>query len=109
MMESCEVRHHDCPDMKNSITHPDNNPNQDPNRRARQAHTSEEKSAAAGYQHLPHRPKAGRSQRDPLDYESHLSPSMKHFAELLALRFHTPRKVLSQTILRIGSKKLDHP
>ena len=53
MMESCEVRHHDGPDMKNSITHPGNNPNQDPNRRARQAHTSEEKSAAADYQHLP--------------------------------------------------------
>ncbi len=39
----------------------------------------------------PVRPKPGRAQRDPLDYEHHPYPSMKRFAELLALRYDAPR------------------
>lgn len=52
-----------------------------------------DKTTAAGYQQLPHqyRPIAGRAQRDPIDYETHPYPSMKRFAELLVLRFNTPR------------------
>ena len=38
----------------------------------------------------PH-PVAGRSYRDPLDYEHHPYPSMKRFAEHLALRYDAPR------------------
>ncbi len=37
------------------------------------------------------RPRAGRTLRDPLDYEHHPYPSMKRFAEFLALRYDTPR------------------
>ncbi len=37
------------------------------------------------------RPKAGRTRRDPLDYEHHPYLSMKRFAELLALRYDAPR------------------
>lgn len=37
------------------------------------------------------RPKAGRTRRDPLDYEHHPYPSMKRFAEFLALRYDAPR------------------
>ncbi len=33
------------------------------------------------------RPKAGRNRTDPLDYPSHRYPSMRRFAELLALRY----------------------
>ncbi len=47
----------------------------------------------AGYQKLPlkYRPKAGRAQCDPLDYDSHPYPAMKQFAGFLALRFDSPR------------------
>lgn len=41
--------------------------------------------------HHTQRPRAGRTLRDPLDYEHHAYPSMKRFAELLALRYDTPR------------------
>ena len=37
-----------------------------------------------------HRPNVGRRGRDPLDYD-HRYPSMKRFAELLALRYDQPR------------------
>lgn len=79
--------------MKNSNTNPDNNPKQTPDSRARQAKRPDQKTAAAGYQKLPpkYRPKAGCDQRDPIDYETHPYPSMKRFAELLVLRFNTPR------------------
>lgn len=52
--------------MKNSNTNPDNNPNQTPDSRARQAKSPDAKTTAAGYQKLPHkyRPKAGCDQRD---------------------------------------------
>jgi integrase/recombinase XerD len=93
MMEGCGVGHHGCPAMKNSNTNPDNNPNPTPESRTRQAKTPDEKTAAAGYQKLPHqyRPKAGSDQRDPIHYQTHPYPSMKRFAEFLALRFNTPR------------------
>ena len=60
---------------------------------AHQAHISDERTSEAAYQTLPlkFRPKAGRAQRDPIDYESHPYPSMKDFAEFLALRFNTSR------------------
>lgn len=79
--------------MNQSNTNPDNNPNQTPDQRARQAKRPDERTPAAGYQKLPpnYRPKAGCDHRDPLDYETHPHPSMKRFAELLALRFNTPR------------------
>ncbi len=83
---------------KNNNTNSHNLPNQTTNRRQRQvkkptANQPDDRTTEAGYQHLPleFRPKAGRSQRDPIDYESHPYPSMKQFAEFLALRFHTPR------------------
>lgn len=93
MMECCRVGHHGCPAMNKSNTNPDNSPNQTPNRRARQAKRPDERTPAAGYQKLPlkYRPKAGCDHRDPIDYETHPYPSMKRFAELLALRFNTPR------------------
>lgn len=51
------------------------------------------RTGEAAYGHLPAglRPFAGKCQRDPLDYECHPHPSMKRFAEFLALRFNTPR------------------
>jgi integrase/recombinase XerD len=63
------------------------------NKTSSQGESPSSKSTAAGYQKLPvkYRPKAGRSQRDPIDYDSHPYPSMKRFAELLVLRFNTPR------------------
>jgi len=63
------------------------------NKTTGQAESTSAKTTAAGYQKLPvkYRPKAGRSQRDPIDYDSHPYPSMKRFAELLVLRFNTPR------------------
>jgi integrase/recombinase XerD len=83
---------------KNNNTNSDNPPNQTPNRRQRQvkkptANQPDERTTEAGYQKLPpnFRPKAGRAQRDPIDYDSHPYPSMKQFAEFLALRFNTPR------------------
>ena len=82
----------------NNNTNPDNQPNQNPNRRQRQgkkpaAKTPPERTDEAGYQKLPPglRPFAGRAQRDPLDYDTHPYPSMRRFAEFLALRFNTPR------------------
>lgn len=58
----------------------------------RQVERPSDKTTAAGYQKLPlkYRPKAGRAQRDPIEYDSHPYPSMKQFAELLALHFNTP-------------------
>ena len=52
-----------------------------------------QKTTEAAYQKLPpkYRPKAGRCQRDPIDYDSHPYPSMKRFAEFLVLQFNTPR------------------
>lgn len=83
---------------KNNNTNPDNQPNQTPNSRQRQgkkptAKKPDERTTEAGYQKLPpnFRPKAGRAQRDPLDYDSHPYPCMKQFAEFLALRFDTSR------------------
>lgn len=79
--------------QNNDSTNPDNKPNQTLDRRARQAENAAGKTTAAGYQKLPleYRPIAGRAQRDPIDYDSHPYPSMKRFAELLVLRFNTPR------------------
>lgn len=78
---------------KNNNTSPDNQPNQNQPRSSRQAKTPPERTDEAGYQKLPHgyRPHAGAAQRDPLDYDSHPYPSMKRFAEFLALRFDAPR------------------
>ncbi|MCP5115765.1 MAG: hypothetical protein GY953_33470 [bacterium] len=39
----------------------------------------------------PARPKPGRAQRDPLDYDQHPYPSMKRFAEVLAHRYDAIR------------------
>lgn len=77
----------------NNNTNSDNQPNQAPKRAARQAKKPDERTTEAGYQKLPHnyRPKAGRAQRDPLEYEAHPYPSMKQFAEFLTLRFDTSR------------------
>jgi hypothetical protein len=77
---------------KNS-TNPDNQAQLIANRRQCQAKTPPERTDEAGYQKLPlgYRPLAGRAQRDPLDYESHPYPSMRRFAEFLALQFNTPR------------------
>lgn len=47
--------------------------------------SSRSASAGAG------RPKAGARYKDPLDYEQHPYDSMKRFAQLLALRYDTPR------------------
>lgn len=90
--------------MKNKHdTNPDNQPNQNPTRASRQGKTPTGKTSAgevppkrtdeAGYQKLPHgfRPLAGSSQRDPLHYDSHPYPSMRSFAEFLALQFDAPR------------------
>lgn len=58
---------------KNNNTNPDNQPNQTPNRRVRQAKTPVDRTDEARYRKLPveYRPFAGRAQRDPLDYDSH--------------------------------------
>jgi integrase/recombinase XerD len=58
-----------------------------------QSASASAKTTGAAYLKLPvkYRPKAGRSQRDPIDYDSHPYPAMKRFAELLVLRFNTPR------------------
>jgi site-specific recombinase XerD len=83
--------------MKNNNANPDNQPNQNPDHSARQAKrsgaASSERTADAGYKKLPlqYRPKVSRDQRDPIDYDSHLYPSMKNFAEFLTLRFDAPR------------------
>jgi integrase/recombinase XerD len=79
--------------MKSKHTHPDNQAHQTPIHSARQAKKPDERTTEAGYQKLPlhYRPKAGRAQRDPIDYDAHPYPSMKQFAEFLALRFDTPR------------------
>lgn len=63
------------------------------NQTTSQGESPSSKTTAACYQKLPvkYRPNAGRSQRDPIDYDSHPYPSMKRFAELLVLRFNTPR------------------
>src|SRR6478736_3593085 len=77
----------------NNNTNSDNQPNQTPNRRQRQAKKPDDRTDEAGYQKLPHnyRPLAGRAQRDPLDYDSHPYPSMLRFAKHLALYFDAPR------------------
>ena len=92
-MEGCEVGHHVCPAMKKSDSNPDNQPNQTPKRRQRQAKTSDERTDEAGYQKLPpeFRPFGGFAQRDPLHYDSHPYPSMLGFAKHLALQFDAPR------------------
>jgi integrase/recombinase XerD len=79
--------------MKNSNTNSDNQPNQSLNHRQRQAKMGDDRTTEAGYQKLPiqYRPKAGCWQRDPIDYQSHLYPSMRQFAEFLTLRFDAPR------------------
>lgn len=79
--------------MKNSNTHPSNQPKQTPKRRNFQAQSPSERTDESGYQGLPqkYRPVAGVWQRDPLDYDSHPYPSMRQFAEFLALRINTPR------------------
>ena len=82
---------------KNNNTNSDNQLNQTPNRRPRQAKTTPVESSArtdeAGYQKLPrqYRPSAGCAQRDPINYDFHPYSSMKQFAGFLALRFDTPR------------------
>ena len=92
-MDCAGVGGHGFVAMKISNTNPDNNSSQPPNRRARQAKTPDDRTDEAGYQKLPpgYRPLAGAAQRDPLDYDSHPYPSMRRFAEFLALRFNAPR------------------
>jgi integrase/recombinase XerD len=93
-MEGCGAGCHECGAMrKNNNTNPDNQPNQTPNRRVRQAKTPVDRTDEARYRKLPveYRPFAGRAQRDPLDYDSHPYPSMLSFAGFLALRFDAPR------------------
>jgi hypothetical protein len=53
------------------------------------ASTLSSKSTEAGYQKLPaaYRPLEGKTKRDPIDYVSHLYPSMEAFAQFLTLRF----------------------
>jgi hypothetical protein len=79
--------------QNNNKTNSDNPRIQPPNGAARQAKIPDERTSEAGYEKLPlkFRPKAGRAQRDPMDYDSHPYPSMKQFAEFLVLRFDTPR------------------
>lgn len=79
--------------MKKSNTNPDNQPNQTPKNRFRQAKRPDDRTDEARYQKLPpgFRPFAGRAQSDPLDYDSHPYVSMRRFAEFLALRFDAPR------------------
>jgi integrase/recombinase XerD len=78
---------------KNNNTNSDNQPNQNPKNRSRQAKRPAERTDEAGYRKLPpgFRPFAGCAQRDPLHYDSHPYPSMRRFAEFLALRFDAPR------------------
>ena len=66
---------------------------QTPNAAACQAEIPDERTPEAGYQQLPlrFRPKAGRAQRDPIDYDSHPFPSMMQFVEFLVVRFDTSR------------------
>jgi integrase/recombinase XerD len=79
--------------QNNNSTNPCNQQNQTKGRRGLQAQTPCERTDEAGYQKLPHgfRPLAGCAQRDPLDYHSHPYPSMRRFAEFLALQFDAPR------------------
>lgn len=79
--------------MSNNNTNPDNQPHQTPNRRQRQAKKPDHRTDEAGYQKLPpgFRPFAGCAQRALLHYDSHPYPSMRRFAEFLALRFDAPR------------------
>jgi hypothetical protein len=94
LMVGCGVGGHGRGAMKsNNNTNPDNQPHQNPIASPRQAKTPPARTDEAGYQKLPHayRPLAGRAQRDPLDYDSHPYPSMRRFAEFLALRFDTAR------------------
>jgi len=65
--------------------------NNNPNTPSRQGETPANRTTAPGYQKLPiqYRPKIGRAQRDPIDYETHPYPSMRSFAELLALSSNT--------------------
>ena len=74
-------------------TNSDNPAQKNPNGATRQANIPDERTSEAGYLKLPlnFRPKAGRAQRDPIDYESHPYPSMQQFAEFLVLRFDTSR------------------
>ena len=53
------------------------------------ASTLSSKSTEAGYQKLPaaYRPLEGKTKRDPIDYVSHLYPSMEASAQSLTLRF----------------------
>lgn len=91
-MVGCGAGRHGWSVMKNNNTSPDNQPNQTSKSAARQAKRADPRTSEARYQKLPlkYRPKAGRSQRDPIDYDSHPYPCMKRFAEFLMLRFDTP-------------------
>jgi hypothetical protein len=64
--------------MQNNNTNADKPPNQTTNGTARQAEFPGERTSEAAYQKLPlkFRPKAGRAQRDPIDYDSHPYPAM---------------------------------
>jgi site-specific recombinase XerD len=82
----------------NNNTNTDNQLNQTPQSRQRQVKKStakqpEDRTDESNYQKLPpqFRPLAGRAQCDPIDYDSHPYPCMRRFAELLCLRFDTPR------------------
>lgn len=79
--------------QNNNNTNSGNPAKQTSNGPSRQAKTPDERTSEAAYQNLPlnFRPKAGRAQRDPIDYESHPYPSMQQFAEFLVLRFDTSR------------------
>jgi len=77
----------------NNSTNTDNQPNQTSKSSPCQAKTQSMRTDEAGYQKLPpgFRPLAGRAQVDPLDYDSHPYPSMRCFAEFLALQFDASR------------------
>jgi len=78
---------------KSTITYPDNQPTSITNHSVLQVKNPDLRTADARYQKLPqkYRPKVSRDQCDPIDYASHCFPSMKQFAEFLALRHDAPR------------------
>ena len=73
--------------MKHTSPNPDNKPDQTPIAPGPQAKSRPVNSTPPPVI----RPRVGRTERDPIEYEVHPYPSMRSFAELLALRFDTPR------------------
>ena len=83
------MKKHNTPDNHaNTTTHRATRQVENPNTKKPDSRTTD-----ARYQKLPHhyRPKVSRDQLDPIDYDSHRYPSMKQFADFLALRYDAPR------------------